>query len=202
MGSGLGKLTSIAENEQVIIYGLKSRELINGPKLISYSALSKAKHFRIRELKLNQYALIEDEMYPERNRYVFGPSTIKLQSPYERIVCVDECPILDQDDYIVVCDATGYKKTVVGPGVYKPTYGEVWSSKQEALVVPVNHYIVLRDSNDNEMPIKHLRGPMKFVPEPFQTLVEKDGRVVIKCVEITDVEATRFPICAMILWFL
>jgi hypothetical protein len=37
-------------------------------------------------------------------------------------------------------------------------------------VVPVNQYIIVQDSNDSDAPIKNLRGPLKFIPQPFQTI--------------------------------
>jgi hypothetical protein len=83
---------------------------------------------------------------------------------------VQQCIVLDQDDYLVRIDSSGNKVTLRGPLVVKPQYGDIVGQPQNAVVVPVNHYIVVQDSNDNDAPIKHMRGPLKFVPQPFQIM--------------------------------
>jgi len=76
---------------------------------------------------------------------------------------------------LVKIDKNGNKVTLRGPLVVKPEYGDVLSQPKNAVVVPVNHYIILQDSNDSDKPIKHLRGPLKFIPQPFQEMVKVPG---------------------------
>lgn len=185
MGNGFGKLTWIRENEQVILSTCSGRTLINGPKpLFSYPLWAFARHYTWLELKLNEYVLVEDQVSPKNNRYVFGPAVVILKNPYESVGTPQKCPVLDQDDYIVVSDPSGTKRTVKGPGVFRPTYGEVWSPKEEVKIIPVNSYLVVQDSNDTDDPVKHIRGPYTFVPKPFQKIVGS----VRSCVKVTELE--------------
>lgn len=185
MGNGIGKITSIKENEQVILTNRSGRILVNGPKaLMSYAIWTSLERYVWLELKLNEYVFVEDQVDPQNNRFVFGPTVVVLTNPYERVGKPQKCPILDQDDYIVVSDPTGIKRTVKGPGVFRPTYGEVWSGKKEATIVPVNHYLVVHDSNDSEDPVKHIRGPYTFVPRPFQNIMGD----IRSCIKVTELQ--------------
>ena len=95
--------------------------------------------------------------------------------------------VLDQDDYIVVRAADGTKKRVDGACVYRPEYGETIVTREaQSIQVPINHYMILKDNNDNIEPIKHIRGPIKYYPDTFQE-VEINPRTNLKffpCIEI------------------
>lgn len=131
---------------------------------------------------LNQYMIVENTMRPKEHRMIYGPEQVRLQDPFEKMGSVMTCPILDQDDYLVKIDKNGNKVTLRGPLVVKPEYGDVLGTAQNAVVVPVNHYIVVQDSNDSDAPIKHMRGPLKFVPQPFQVMCKvPESKTGAKC---------------------
>lgn len=63
--------------------------------------------------------------------------------------------MLDQNDYIVVVDRTGVKRTVQGPTVFQPTFGEQWSEIREAIVLQINEYVVIKNGAEVEKPIRY-----------------------------------------------
>ena len=71
--------------------------------------------------------------------------------------------------------------------MYRPEYGETIVTREaQSIQVPINHYMILKDNNDNIEPIKHIRGPIKYYPDTFQE-VEIDPRTNLKffpCIEI------------------
>lgn len=109
------------------------------------------------ELKLNQYALVICDIFPENNRYEFGPCVVRLRGPFEKVEKVGVCPVLDQDDYMVVCGADGIKRNFKGPGVFKPIFGDVWTESKNTIQIPVNYYLVVNDANDTDHPVHHGR---------------------------------------------
>jgi len=144
-----------------------------------------------RELKLNEYALIVCAQNPANNRYEFGPKLIHLRGPFETIGTTGNCPLLDQDDYIVVTGSDGFKRNVRGPCVFFPTIGETWTTKHNSIQVPVNCYAVVNDANNAERPVHHVRGPIKFFPEPFQTIVKFKRLDYQPCIEVTQQQAVH-----------
>ena len=56
--------------------------------------------------------------------------------------------ILDQDDYIIIQNKDGEKRILRGPCPFKPIIGESWSGKLSSVSVPLNKYIIVRDTND------------------------------------------------------
>lgn len=183
----MGITTSIKRDEQLILNTWTDRKLINGPNcFVVYNMTYSVKKTKMIKLKLNEYILITNEIQPEKNRYVYGPNVVALESPYESFGIVLKCPVLDQDDYLIVTTPHGLKRTVHGPGVPKPVYGETFSAIQNAITVPLNHYIIVKDTVDSDHPIKHLRGPLKFVPEPYQNIVDNQ---IKKCLEVTNMKA-------------
>lgn len=122
-------------------------------------------------LKINEQVLIKHSKDPTKHRWEFGPSLCKLDDAWEEFASgVSKSLMLDQDDYIVVRSMDGTKRIVKGPTVYKKKYGEVVESQQQSVQVPVNHYMIVKDSNNNENPVQHIPGPVKFYPSPFQTV--------------------------------
>lgn len=55
----------------------------------------------------------------------------------------------------------GTKRTLTGPAVYVPTYGDSWTSKENCITVPINNYIVVEDAANHDQPLRHVRGPCK-----------------------------------------
>lgn len=171
MGNGIGKCTSVEQDQQLLVESCAHRSLINGPKMCAcYPIWASSRLIHCQTLMLNQYMIVENTMRPKEHRMIYGPEQVRLQDPFEKMGTVMTCPILDQDDYLVKIDKNGNKVTLRGPLVVKPEYGDVLGTAQNAVVVPVNHYIVVQDSNDSDAPIKHMRGPLKFVPQPFQVM--------------------------------
>ncbi len=191
MGNGIGKFTNITKTEQLVVHDCTGRSLHSEPTIcFCYSCFSVGKIVQQIDLKNNQYVIITDEMTPERNRIVVGPCVVRLDNPWETIQPIQNCPVLDQDDYIVVTAIDGNKRTIRGPGIYNPTYGDSWNQASNAVTVPVNHYIVVNDNNDSANPVKHVKGPFKFIPEPYQTLYKDAQQTsVFKCWEVNTSSA-------------
>jgi hypothetical protein len=76
----------------------------------------------------------------------------------------------------------------MGPGVFQPVYGETFTDIKNSVQVPVNYYMVVEDANDPTNPVSHIRGPLKFYPEPFQTLIEdrNTGKPYFRCIEVSN----------------
>lgn len=90
------------------------------------------------EIKMHQYALLEDTRDPANTKYIYGPTLFRLgtyslslllhpflqllmifaENPYQQLGRIEKVPVLDQNDYIVVVDRTGVKRTVQGPTVF------------------------------------------------------------------------------------
>jgi hypothetical protein len=200
MGNGFGKCTSVDEDQQLLVESCAHRSLINGPKMCAcYPIWATGRLVRCQTLMLNEYMIVENTMRPKEHRMIYGPEQVRLGDPFEKMGKVNQCVILDQDDYMVKIDKNGNKVTLRGPLVVKPEYGDVLDVKKNAVVVPVNHYLIVQDSNDSDAPIKHIRGPLKFVPQPFQEMVKvvaKDGRTLTgaeaylnKCDEVNQLTA-------------
>lgn len=107
------------------------------------------------QLKTNQYALIICDKNPENNRYEYGPGVVRLGGPFEKIETIGDCPVLGQDNYLVVFGRDGMKRNIRGPTVYKPTFGETWSDVKLTIAIPVNQYAVINDARNMERPIYH-----------------------------------------------
>lgn len=191
MGNGIGKCTNIIETEQLVIHNCTGRVLYSKPAICyCYSCFSIGKIVPQVDLKNNQYIIVTDEMNPECNRIIVGPCVVHLTNPWEIIHPIQNCPVLDQDDYIIVTSIDGMKKTIRGPGIYNPTYGDSWTKASNAVTIPVNHYIVVNDNNDSTNPVKHIKGPFKFIPEPYQTLYkDSQQNCIFKCFEINSSSA-------------
>lgn len=122
-------------------------------------------------LTLNQFALEEDSNEPMKNKYVTGPTKWFPETQFKSLAQIKDAIVLDANDYIIVSSPSGSKRTISGPAVYVPTYGERWTSTQEAVNVPVNNFIIVDDSSDHEQPVRHVCGPCKYYPQPFQKVV-------------------------------
>ena len=171
MGNGCGKCTNIEADQQLIIDSCANRTLVDGPHVcVCYPIWARGTIVQCQALRLNEYMFVENSMQPQKHRQIYGPELVKLTDPYEFMSARMQCPILDQDDYLIRIDSSGNKVTLRGPLVVKPQFGDQLGASQNAVVVPVNQYIIVQDSNDSDAPIKNLRGPLKFIPQPFQTI--------------------------------
>ncbi len=191
MGNGFGKFTNVRENEQLLLENKTGRILIDKPtSCFNYFCWTTSTKVKQLVLKNNEWATITNEIQPEHNRIVFGPSTYRLQSPYEKFGEVRKCWILDYDEYIIVTSSTGMMRTVVGPVVFKPNYNETWTNVNKSILVNINEYIMVWNNNDINQPIQHIRGPTKFIPEPHQKLFTnpETKNFIWKCIETTDIK--------------
>ena len=118
----------LKQNEQVKLKSPASRHLISGP---AYCGLfdclfSTVENVNMRHLQVNQQTIIMNEDDLTKSRFVFGPGLVKLESPWEYFHAsgIQQCTVLDQDDYLVVRDAEGFKRTERGPKVFKPRWGD------------------------------------------------------------------------------
>ena len=165
----------LKENQQAVLTSMGAKTLVEGPVGCSFFSCltTSVQVIDNLDLAVNQQVEVINDHDVSRTRYEFGPKLVKLESPYERVATFPtNCKVLDQDDYLVIQDARGYKRTERGPKVYLPRYGDVVESQLQSIQVPVNHYIIMEDANSTTHPIQHLRGPIKFYPEPFQTVVK------------------------------
>lgn len=164
-------------NEQAVLTSVTGRELVDGPKTCSffwccfYSNVAKK---TMVALKQNEQVLIQHEQDTKKNRYVFGPKLVKLEDPWEiyGFSGVEKCEILDQDDYIIVRSMDGNKNVVKGPYVWPKKYGDVVEKRNQSIQVPVNHYMIVNDTNNTDFPVQHIAGPVKYYLSAFQTVEE------------------------------
>jgi len=142
------------------------------------------------EIKMQEYSLLEDTRDPSNTKYIYGPILFRLENPYQQLGRIEKMPVLDQNDYIVVIDRTGVKRTVVGPTVFQPTYGEQWSETKEAITLQVNEFVVIKNGAEVDKPIRMLRGPTKYYPQPYDDILSDNrSQKIRKCVEVNDTQA-------------
>jgi len=80
--------------------------------------------------------------------------------------------MLNADEYVIISDKAGNKSTRKGPVSFKPEYyGMVWGPKMKSILIPVNCYIIVNDTNNSAVPFRHVRGPRKFYPESFEVVI-------------------------------
>lgn len=164
------------ENQQLKVETMSGRQLIDGPVFFgSLPYPSTLTESKMAILGINQQVLVTNLDEVDNTRYMFGPALVKLESAWESFGPIENCQVLDQDDYLVVRDAEGFKRIVKGPSVYEPTYGDIVEKKLQSIQVPINHYVIMEDSNSTTHPISHIRGPCKIYPEPFQTVLTNDN---------------------------
>lgn len=183
MGCVFGNCYNVDVNEQLRVTTLTDRTLRNGPILCTYIPPCYAGEVLDQiELQLHEFCTIVDTLHPENGLIIYGPARFKFETPYQEITKIEKCPVLDQDDYLFVTKSNGTKHTVKGPCIFRPCFGDTWTSPANALIVPINSYIIVENSIDTEKPVRHLRGPLKFIPEPYEKIQENK---IYPCVEIT-----------------
>jgi len=130
---------------------------------------------------------------PSKSVWKKGPDLVKLTDPWEQLGPVQQCLILDQDDYIVVKDAKGDKSVLKGPLAYYPRkYGDQVETKTQCIAIPVNTYLIVHDADSTNKPVIHIRGPIgQFYLRAFQRCVP--NKTTLKqyweCVEVTTGKA-------------
>ena len=165
---------NLQQNQQTVFITPTGREIQDGPVTCGFYNMfwSTRKEVTMQNLKINEQILIKNEKNSERHRYVFGPGLIKLDDPWEYFASgVELCEILDQDDYIIVRSMDGRKSRILGPHVWQKKYGdEIEGEKRQSLQIPVNHYMIVNDSNNADFPVKHICGPKKMYLTAFQSI--------------------------------
>lgn len=71
-----------------------------------------------------------------------GPCIFKLEHAYQSVGPVCAAEVLDQNDYVIVTEKNGNKRTETGPRVVQKVFGETYSRILEAINVNINEYIV------------------------------------------------------------
>lgn len=188
----MGICGSLNVRQTAVIDGLTDRSLRHGPvTCYCYTPCINTVHVNdMVELKMFEYALLEDTKDPSQTKYVYGPTLFRLENPYQQLGPIQKMPVLDQNDYIVVIDRNGVKRTVPGPTVFQPTYGERWSEIKEAIALQMNQFVIIKDGADRDTPIRHLRGPTKYYPQPYDDILpDEKNRTVRLCIEVNDTQA-------------
>jgi len=182
----------LQQKTQATIKGCTETDIQTGPSCCIFPVFpwNSVTEHEMKELKINEYALVENYLDPKTyNRYEFGPKLIRLTHWADVIKTVAQCPILDQDDYMVVQDHEGNKRNERGPKVFQYKIGElIIGDTRNTVQVPVNSFMIIHDSNNRDKPVQHHRGPLKFFPEPFQTIVrnKETNFDYFSCIEINQ----------------
>ena len=188
MGNTCGHLNA---NETAIVTTWTDKEVRHGPVtcFCYVPGINSVAVVPMVELKMHEYAILEDVRDPTKSRCIHGPLLFKFEHGYQRLSNIKPCPVLDQNDYIIVTNREGIKKNVNGPTVFKPEYGDTWTPIQEAVILQVNQYIVVKDNANRDSPIRHVRGPAKFYPQPYDEIIKEGAQLVRNCPHITDTRA-------------
>lgn len=188
MGNTCGHLNA---NETAIVTTWTDKDVQHGPvSCFCYPpGINSVTVVPMLELKMNQYAIVEDSRNPTRSHCIYGPVLHRLDNAYQTVSKPASCPVLDQNDYIVVTNREGVKRTIIGPTVFKPEFGETWTPIQEAIILQMNQYIVIKDNANRDSPIRHVRGPAKFYPLPYDEIIKEGTSLVRMCPAITDTTA-------------
>jgi hypothetical protein len=137
--------------------------------------------------------LVTNMLQPNLTEYLYGPCMVHLEDPWQEFGGIEQMRILDQDDYIVIRASDGTKRRMDGAAVYKKAYGETIVDGGQSVQCLQNHYMIIYDQNDTHMPVKHVRGPCKYYPKPFQTVVTntENGLQYFPCIEVTTNRAVH-----------
>lgn len=166
---------SLRANEQAVFVTPTGREIEEGPACCAMHNMC-LNSIRIQPmvvLKINEQMLIKNDKDASKHRYEFGPKLVKLEDPWEVYGSASEmCEVLDQDDYLIVRGMDGIKKIIPGPCVFKKEYGDIVEERRQSVQIPVNHYVIIKDSNNSMEPVQHKEGPAKFNLTAFQKIQE------------------------------
>jgi len=169
------------ENEQAVLFTPTSRTIVDGPvKCQFFNPIYKVKKQSMVSLKLNEQVMIKNAQDASKHRFVTGPLLVKIQDPWEEIEgAVTMSEILDQDDYIIVKHIDGNKTMIQGPCVWSQTYGDVVEGRFQSIQVPVNHYMIIKDSTNTTDPVQHIQGPVKHYLGAYQTVERNVGKRLV-----------------------
>jgi regulator of protease activity HflC (stomatin/prohibitin superfamily) len=185
MGNTCGTLNV---HESAVITTWTDKEMRHGPSsCFCYNPCTHSvDKVAITTLKVHQYAVVEDQRDPSKSKYIYGPCIYRLEHPYQSVGPVLNAEVLDQNDYVIVTERNGNKRVETGPKVVQKVFGESYSKVLEAINIAINQYIVLLDKANNATPIRHIRGPAKVYPTPYEEVVpdESNRQNVRPCIQI------------------
>lgn len=145
----------------------------------------------MQQLDADEMVEVTNLRHPEKTENIQGPRQVRLTDPWEMMTRKKKCRTLDADDFLIVRDRDGKKRVLTGAQVYRQPYGEEILHQAQSTQVPVNHYIIINDDDSTTNPVVHIKGPTKWYPEPFQTLVKdsKNNKDYHPCIEVTTKQA-------------
>lgn len=187
---------TLRQGEQAVVTTFTSKRLVEGPAFINFfiPCCESVAMSPMVNLDAQEMLQVSHLRHPEKTELRFGPQLVKLHDAWERLDARRRCEVLDQDDYLIVRSPEGVKDVVRGPCVYRPRhYAEVIESKAQSIQVPVNNYIIVADADSTSDPITHVRGPVKWYPKPFQSVVRNLEKKLDywPCWEITAQQAVH-----------
>jgi hypothetical protein len=99
MGSVCGTLNV---RESAIIETWTDRKIRHGPSscFCYVPCVNSVKKIQHVELKLHEFALLQDTRDPSATKYVYGPLLFKYENPYQQLGYPTKMPILDQNDFV------------------------------------------------------------------------------------------------------
>lgn len=176
---------TLRELQYAVITTPTGRRLVSGPKFCACFWPCFEEHNIRENMQLDPDEVIEikHRLEPEKSRYLHGPDMAIVSNPWEDFSSKEKCKALDQDDYLIVRSKVGDRSIVRGPRIYKRAeYGDTVVGEGQAILCPVNNYLIVNDADSTDFPVVHVPGPTKWYPKPFQTLTKtKDGRDYHPC---------------------
>merc|ERR1712139_255839 len=162
---------SLQENQQGLFTSFQGvRSVKVGPGFIPYCCCSSVEVRDAVQLQSGQYAVVLNEEDSNR-RAVYGPC-VEWLAPREELIApgINQCPILTQEEYIVVHDTlTGAKQNQVGPKMFQPGPFDEVTGKQTALNLAKNEYVKIKDEHGR---LRVERGEAKIVPKPLEEVLD------------------------------
>jgi hypothetical protein len=71
-----------------------------------------------------------------------GPCVFKLEHGYQSVGPVCAAEVLDQNDFVIVTEKNGKKRTETGPRVVQRVFGETYSRVLVSINVNINEFVV------------------------------------------------------------
>jgi len=162
---------SLQENQQGLFTSFQGvRSVKAGPGFIPYCCCSSVEVRDAVQLQSGQYAVVLNDEDSNR-RAVYGPC-VEWLAPREELIApgINQCPILTQEEYIVVHDTlTGAKQNQVGPKMFQPGPFDEVTGKQTALNLAKNEYVKIKDEHGR---LRVERGEAKIVPQPLEEVLD------------------------------
>merc|ERR1712188_278502 len=171
---------SLQENQQGLFTSFQGvRSVKAGPGFIPYFCCSSVEVRDAVQLQSGQYAVVLNDEDSNR-RAVYGPC-VEWLAPREELIApgINQCPILTQEEYIVVHDTlTGAKQNQVGPKMFQPGPFDEVTGKQTALNLDEHHAVTLRNADTGTVELVTEHG--LFIPGPYQEDIKVQKKIVLE----------------------